>query len=127
MTKNRRFPFERNREKISLENFSTTEQQLYSIIRQYASICRHNHIPKSQHLQQNIIVSNEENQQLNQLINYLKQQHNIHDVDINNFAILRDHNIQHWKQVKYEWQKYYRETNKKEQEIFDNLIKTFRR
>ncbi|CAF0979955.1 unnamed protein product [Rotaria sordida] len=126
MTKNRRFPFERNREKISLENFSTTEQQLYSIIRQYASICRHNNIEKSQHLQQNMI-SNEENHQLNQLINYLKQQRDVDSVDINNFSNLRDHNIQHWKQVKYEWQKYYREKNKEQQEIFDSVIKTYRR
>ncbi|CAF1052637.1 unnamed protein product [Rotaria sordida] len=126
MTKNRRFPFERNREKISLENFSTTEQQLYSIIRQYASICRHNNIEKSQHLQQNMI-SNEENHQLNQLINYLKQQRDVDIVDINNFSNLRHHNIQHWKQVKYEWQKYYREKNKEQQEIFDSVIKTYRR
>ncbi|CAF4283695.1 unnamed protein product, partial [Rotaria sordida] len=65
--------------------------------------------------------------QLNQLINYLKQQRDVDIVDINNFSNLRHHNIQHWKQVKYEWQKYYREKNKEQQEIFDSVIKTYRR
>ncbi|CAF4117402.1 unnamed protein product, partial [Rotaria sp. Silwood2] len=65
--------------------------------------------------------------QLNQFINYLKQQRDVDIIDINNSASLLDHNVQHWKHVKYEWQKYYREKNKKEQEIFDNLIKTCHR
>jgi len=122
MTKNRRFPFERTKEQISLENFSTTEQQLYPIIRQYASICRHNTNEKPQHIQQNI-VSNQENYRLNQLINHLKQEHDNNIVDINDFSALRQHNLQHWKHVKYEWQKYYHDEIKKQQEIFDNVIK----
>jgi len=128
MTKNRRFPFERTGEKISLEGFSTTEEQLYPIIRQYASIIRYNNNTnlKSRHLQENII-SNQDNYRLNQLINHLKQDHDNNSVDRNNFSALRDHNIQHWKHVQYEWQKYYRNEIKKQQEIFDNIIKTSRR
>jgi hypothetical protein len=128
MTKNRRFPFERTGEQISLEGFSTTEEQLYPIIRQYASICRHNNNGKHRHLQQEI-VPNQENNRLNEFINELKQKCNDdnNSVDRNNFSALRDHNIQHWKHVQYEWQKYYRNEIKKQQEIFDNIIKTSRR
>jgi len=122
MTKNRRFPFERTKEEISLKNFLTTEQQLYSIIRQYTSIYRHNNHEKPGHVQQNI-VSHQENDRLNQLINHLKQERDNNFVDINDFSALRQHNIQHWKHVKYEWQKYYRNEIKNQQEIFDNVIK----
>jgi len=126
MTKNRRFPFERTNEEILLENFSTTEQQLYSIIRQYASICRYNNTNEQpRYLQQNII-SNQDNYRLNQLINHLKQDRNKNFVDINDFSGLRQHNLQRWKHVKYEWQNYYREEIKKQQELFDNVIKCSR-
>jgi hypothetical protein len=124
MTKNRRFPFERTKENISVEDFSTTNEQLYSIIRQYASICRYNGLEKPpRHFQQQI-VPNEENYRLNQLIHHLKQERDDHHVDTNNFSALRNHNIQHWKYVKSQWQKYYCDEIKKQQEIFDNLIKT---
>jgi len=128
MTNNRRFPFERTKEEISLENFSTTEEQLYPIIRQYASIVRYNNNTnlKSRHLQENII-SNQDNYRLNQLINHLKQDRDNNFVDINDFSNLRQHNLQHWKHVKYQWQKYYREEIKNQQEIFDNVIKSTRR
>ncbi|CAF2167583.1 unnamed protein product [Rotaria magnacalcarata] len=128
MKKNRRFPFERSQEKVSLKNLSTTEQPLYPMLRQYTSICRQtNHSEKAESLQRDIIDSNEEKYRLNQLVNYLKQNHDNHVVDTNNFTDLLDQNIQHWKQVKYEWQKYYQEKNRKEQELFDHLIKAYRR
>ena len=120
------FSFERTNEQISLENFSTTEEQLYPIIRQYASICRHNNHEKSRHVQKNIVY-NQENDRLNQLINHLKQERDNNFVDINDFSALQKHNIQHWKHVKYQWQKYYQDEIKKQQEIFDNIIKTSRR
>jgi hypothetical protein len=126
MTKNRRFPFERTNEEISLENFSTTEEQLYPIIRQYASICRHNNHEKPQPTQQTII-SNQENDRLYQLMNHLKQECEQNFVDINDFSALRKHHIQHWKNVKYQWQKYYRDEMKKQQEIFENIRKISRR
>jgi hypothetical protein len=122
MTKNRRFPFERTKENISLEDFSTTNQQLYSTIRQYASICRVNYNDKPRDSQQEF-VPNDENYRLNQLINQLKQQPIDNNVDINNFLDLRNHNIQHWKYVKSQWQKYYLEEMNKQQKIFDHLIK----
>ena len=126
MTQNRRFPFERTRENISLEDFSTTEEQLYPIIRQYASICRQNKNERPRHFQQEI-VNHQENDRLNEFINDLKQKRDNNIVDRNNFASLRDHNIQHWKHVNYEWQKYYCNQIKNQQEIFDNIIKTSRR
>ncbi|CAF0740848.1 unnamed protein product [Adineta steineri] len=125
MKRNRRFPFERTDEKISLEDFSTAEQQLYPIIRQYASICRHTNNVKTRYIQQNIVDnSNNENSQLNEFMNYIKQERDNNNVDINNFSTLREHNIQHWKHIKSEWQKYYQNEIKKHQEIFSNLIKT---
>ncbi|CAF4878137.1 unnamed protein product, partial [Rotaria magnacalcarata] len=78
------------------------------MLRQYTSICRQtNHSEKAESLQRDIIDSNEEKYRLNQLVNYLKQNHDNHVIDTNNFTDLLDQNIQHWKQVKYEWQKYY--------------------
>lgn len=128
MKPNRRFPFEKNQQKISLENFSTTEQQLYPMIRQYASISRSNNdnVEKSERPQQNFLDSNEGNYRLEQLVNYLKQQRDNNFVDVNSLSALRDQNIQHWKQVKYEWQKFYQDKNRKQQELFAHLIKTYR-
>lgn len=123
MTTNRRFPFERSKDEISLENFITTEEQLYPMIRQYASITRYNPNEKPQYIQQNI-HSNQDNLQLNQLITQLKQEHDNQYVDINDFSALRQHNLQHWKHIKYQWQKYYHDQMKTQQELFDHIIKT---
>jgi hypothetical protein len=125
MKKNRRFPFERTKEPISLQNFTTTEEQLYPIIRQYASIYRPNDHEKPRQLQQNV-VSNEENYRLNQLINHLKQERHNNFVDINDFSALRQDNIQHWKHIKYQWQQYYQDEIRRQQEIFNNVMKTSR-
>jgi len=125
MKKNRRFPFERTKEPISLQNFTTTEEQLYPIIRQYASIYRPTDHEKPRQLQQNV-VSNEENYRLNQLINHLKQERHNHFVDINDFSALRQDNIQHWKHIKYQWQQYYQDEIRRQQEIFNNVMKTSR-
>lgn len=127
MTTNRRFPFERTKKEILLENFSTSEEKLYPIIRQYASISRYNTNEKRRHIQQENVITNQENFRLNQLINHLKQKCDNNFVDINDFSALRQHNLQHWKQVKSEWQKYYHDEIKNQQEIFDNVIKTSRR
>lgn len=126
MTKNRRFPFERSNQIVSLENFSTTEQQLYPMIRQYLSVSRQTTNQRSQPVPQTI-VPYEDDYQLNQFMDYLKQKSDINPVDSNNPSALREHNIQHWKNVKCEWQKYYREKNRKHQELFDNLIKSSHR
>jgi hypothetical protein len=130
MTKNRRFPFACTKEKISLEDFTTTEEQLYPMIRQYASICRHNNNEKprqSEEQQQQHIIPNRENSQLNEFIDHLKQERNDNIVDINNLYALRDHNIQYWKHVKCQWQKYYRNEIRREQDSLNNLIKTSHR
>lgn len=124
MSKNRRFPFERSKETILLDNFSTSEQQLYPIIRQYASISRLNDHPRSRPVQQPI-VSYEENDRLDRLINHLKEQAPP-PVNTNEISSLRQDHIQHWKHVKSQWQEYYREENRKQQEIFDRLIQTLR-
>ncbi len=121
MKTNRRFPFERTKEPILLENFTTTEEQLYPIIRQYISINRSNDHEKLRQPQQNVI-SHQENDRLNQLMNHLKQPRHNHFIDFNDFSALRQDNLQHWKHVKYQWQQYYREEIRRQQEIFHNII-----
>ncbi|UJR31158.1 hypothetical protein I4U23_018665 [Adineta vaga] len=124
MTKNRRFPFQRTQETISLNGFTANGKQLYSIIRQYASVSRQMD-DHSQYIQiENI--PNEDNSRLNEFVNNLKQEHDDCIIDQNNFTTLREHNIQHWKHVNSQWQKYYREELRKQQEIFTNLIKNSR-
>ena len=108
MKTNRRFPFERSKELNSLEYFSTTERQLYPIIRQYASICRPNNHEKSRHVQQEIVPT-QDNDRLNQLLNHLKQDRKETFLNFDDFSILREDNLQRWKHVRYEWQQYYRE------------------
>lgn len=127
MSKNRRFPFERSKEPIFLDNFSTSEEQLYPIIRQYASVSRLNDQPKPRPVQQQI-VSYEENDRLNQFINHLKEQPHLPSSPVNtdDISALRQDHIQHWKHVKSQWHGYYREEIRKQQEIFDRLMQTSR-
>ena len=121
--RNRRFPFERSKESISLDNFSTTEEQLYPIIRQYASMCRLNDHIKSRSVQHSI-VPDQDNDRLNQLMSHLKerQPRHSHPVNIDDVAALRQDHIRHWKHVKSQWQEYYRGEIRKQQEIFNRLI-----
>jgi hypothetical protein len=121
---NRRFPFERTKEPISLENFTTTEQQLYPIIRQYASVNRLHGHEEPRQPSTNVLVLHQENDRLNQLMTHLKQPQQNHFIDPNDFSALRQDHLQHWKHVKYQWQEYYRDEIRRQQEIFNNVIKS---
>lgn len=124
MTKNRRFPFERSKQQISLDNFSTTEEQLYAVIRRYASVCRTSDQLPLQPVQQPI-VPDDDNDRFNQLMSHLKsQQRHAHPVNTDDVVALRQDHIQHWKHVKSQWQQYYREEIRKQQEIFNRLIQS---
>jgi alpha-galactosidase/6-phospho-beta-glucosidase family protein len=130
MTKaNRRFPFERTRDQISLDRISTHEEQLYPALREYLGVSR---LPsedraRRQQQQQQIHVSHEDDQRLNVLLTQLKQPQNHPLIDTNDVNALRQTNIQHWKSVKQQWQKYYRDQVKRDEIILDNLMEMSRR
>lgn len=129
MTKaNRRFPFERTRDEISLDHFSTHEEQLYPALRDYLGVSR---LPSEAnarpHQQQRILVSHQDDQRLNELLTQLKQPRNHPLIDANDINALRETNIQHWKSVKQQWQKYYRDQMKRDEIVLNNLMEMSRR
>ncbi|CAF1657587.1 unnamed protein product [Adineta ricciae] len=122
MTQNRRFPFQHTQMPISLDNFTTNEQQLYPIVRQYTLVCRHVHKqPRYEQIQD---VPDQDRTRFNEFIHNLKQERDNYMADENNFSALREHDLQHWKDVNYQWQTYYREEMRKQQEIFTDLLKS---
>ena len=125
MTQNRRFPFQRTQMPISLDNFTTNEQQLYPIARQYTSVCQHVHKqPRYEQIQD---VPDQDRTRFNEFVHNLKQKSDNYMADENNFSALREHDLQHWKDVNYQWQTYYREEMRKQQEIFTDLLQSSQR
>ena len=129
MTKNRRFPFERTGEPIVLDGFAPTDQPLYPTIREYASIGRQTARKRSPETPTTSVPSQDPHR-FHEFLHYLKQQQQqrANDaVDANDFSSLRAQNLQQWKDVKQQWQKYYHDGIKQERAMFDHLMSTLNR
>lgn len=130
MTKNRRFPFQRTNEPIVRDAFASADQPLYPTIRDYASISRP--AVREQTLETFIPSAPfQDHHRFDEFLHYLKQQQlpsRANDaIDANDFEALRAQDLQHWKNVKQQWQNYYQDVIKQERAMFDHLMNTSNR
>lgn len=125
MSRNRRFPFERTLEPVSLAGFAASDESLYAAVRRYAAVSRPT--PEPLPYTPTATTVDTHSSQMADFVEGLKQQPDASVVDRNDFSAVREHDIQRWKHVNRQWQAFYRAEIGKQQVKFDELLRGARR
>ena len=119
--KNRRFPFERAEHGVVLPDHpQSSSDQLYPILRDYLSVTRATPSNEKQQPKPRALPPADPSR-LNDFLEHLQQTRQPSVVDPNDFARLRQDDLQYWKSVREKWQNYYREENKREEMRFSHM------